>query len=260
MQSKTCSKCSVEKEITEFYKNKGGKFGVMSICKNCRHEHQQTDNYKQYQKQYRKKYIKTNVAKEIQKKYRQSDSSKKYQKQYRQGDNYKQYQKQYHQTDKCKDARKKYNQKPEIKKRKNKYQNKKYKTNINFKFIRLLRDRTRAFFKDSKFASTVELLGCSYEFGVKWIEAQFTPEMNWENIHIDHIRPLSSFDNLEQEQFKACNWRNLQPLLEQDNLSKSDNWDGTDENLSFSRQALSPEAKRNLIKEYEIKLTKGELK
>lgn len=32
---KTCSKCSTNKEISEFPKDKSGKFGVRSICKEC---------------------------------------------------------------------------------------------------------------------------------------------------------------------------------------------------------------------------------
>jgi hypothetical protein len=34
--SKTCSKCAQEKSLTEFYKDKEGKFGVSSICKSVR--------------------------------------------------------------------------------------------------------------------------------------------------------------------------------------------------------------------------------
>lgn len=35
MQTKTCSKCKIEKSISEFYKKKQGKFGVAAICKIC---------------------------------------------------------------------------------------------------------------------------------------------------------------------------------------------------------------------------------
>lgn len=33
---KVCSKCKVEKEVSSFHKQKGGKFGVRKICKECR--------------------------------------------------------------------------------------------------------------------------------------------------------------------------------------------------------------------------------
>ena len=56
--------------------------------------------------------------------------------------------------------------------------------------------------------------------------------MSWENHglhtwHLDHIKPLSSFDlRKESEQYKAMHYTNFQPLLAQDNLRKRDkiNW------------------------------------
>jgi hypothetical protein len=63
-------------------------------------------------------------------------------------------------------------------------------------------------------------------------ESQFTDGMSWENMsewHIDHIRPVASFDfdSTEHPDFKKC-WalNNLQPLWAEDNLRKSDKWDG----------------------------------
>lgn len=35
MQTKVCNKCKIEKEISEFYKFKHGKFGVLAKCKEC---------------------------------------------------------------------------------------------------------------------------------------------------------------------------------------------------------------------------------
>lgn len=35
MQTKTCTKCEASKPVTDFYKQKGGKYGVGSICKIC---------------------------------------------------------------------------------------------------------------------------------------------------------------------------------------------------------------------------------
>jgi hypothetical protein len=48
--------------------------------------------------------------------------------------------------------------------------------------------------------------------------------MTWGNHgewHIDHIRPLRSFDLTVRDQvLEACNWSNLQPLWAIDNLRK----------------------------------------
>lgn len=35
METKICTKCNIEKKITEFSKQKRGKFGVRSVCKSC---------------------------------------------------------------------------------------------------------------------------------------------------------------------------------------------------------------------------------
>ena len=48
-----------------------------------------------------------------------------------------------------------------------------------------------------------------------------TPEMNWNNIDLDHVRRLSSFDLTVPEQLKeASHFSNIQPLLKKDNRRK----------------------------------------
>ena len=67
------------------------------------------------------------------------------------------------------------------------------------------------------------------------IESQFVDGMSWENfdqIAIDHIRPISSFSDLlnNKEQRMICiNYRNLQPLWIKDNRAKSDDYTPLDE-------------------------------
>jgi len=60
------------------------------------------------------------------------------------------------------------------------------------------------------------------------IENKFTEDMSWDKfmhgeIHIDHIRPVSSFSfkSYSDPEFKEC-WSlvNLQPLWAKDNMSK----------------------------------------
>jgi len=76
---------------------------------------------------------------------------------------------------------------------------------------------------ESKSASTLSLLGCSVEYLVQHLENQFTDGMSWDKmgkeIHIDHIIPLSSAKT-EEEIYKLCHYKNLQPLWAIDNMKK----------------------------------------
>jgi hypothetical protein len=85
---------------------------------------------------------------------------------------------------------------------------------------------------------TVDLIGCSYAFLKEHIEKQFKEEMSWGKInsfHLDHIRPLSSFDLTNTEQLKAAfHWTNLQPLTPEENMKKRDRLDWChSENIAF---------------------------
>ena len=54
--------------------------------------------------------------------------------------------------------------------------------------------------------------------------------MTFQNIHIDHIKPVSKFNLDNEEEFlDCCHYTNLQPLLIKDNLEKSNKWDDTNE-------------------------------
>lgn len=94
-----------------------------------------------------------------------------------------------------------------------------------------LRIRMRKALLDQRYvkpraASVTAALGCTYVELRSHIEAKFTEGMTWENAglwHIDHIRPLASFDLLDPSQFAvAAHYTNLQPLWAADNLRKSD--------------------------------------
>ena len=50
MQVKTCTKCGIEKEVSEYHKKSSGKYGVRSVCKECRRGY----NDIIYQMEYRK--------------------------------------------------------------------------------------------------------------------------------------------------------------------------------------------------------------
>ena len=51
--------------------------------------------------------------------------------------------------------------------------------------------------------------------------SQMTPEMNWSNIEIDHVKPIGMFDLSEDEEFReAFCWKNTQPLGGKDHQNK----------------------------------------
>jgi hypothetical protein len=90
----------------------------------------------------------------------------------------------------------------------------------------------------SKSTRTVDLVGCSYAFLKEHIEKQFRDGMAWDRLgsfHIDHIRPLASFDLTNPEQLKAAfHWKNLQPLTPEENIKKRDRLDWChSENITF---------------------------
>jgi hypothetical protein len=71
---------------------------------------------------------------------------------------------------------------------------------------------------------TFEMLGYTPDELRRHLERQFLRGMTWENAsewHIDHIRPVSSFDLSDPEQLRDC-WSlpNLRPLWARDNIAK----------------------------------------
>ena len=115
------------------------------------------------------------------------------------------------------------------------YSNNKYKSDINFQIIRKTRSRFHKSLKGmTKQSSTKEILGIDVDTYRKWIEFQFTPEMNWEKIGIDHVRPICKFDVTKDDELReAFNWKNTQPLLKQDHQQKGSKFNFLDYQLQF---------------------------
>jgi uncharacterized protein (DUF2249 family) len=90
-----------------------------------------------------------------------------------------------------------------------------------------------------KQASVMKLLDCTPPELVDHLEKQFTEGMSWDNWgkgkdcwNIDHIKPLASFDMLDEDDLKECwHYTNLQPLWEMENLQKHDSLDWDQTNL-----------------------------
>jgi len=196
MKIKICSKCKIEKPISEFYKRSDRKSGLMSLCKKC--------------------------CQELKEKYRKTSQYKEWYKNHKTTEGYKEYKK-YHQEVYMKKYRKE--KVKEIAKQHMIYLTKKRKTDINYRLTENLRKRLNHALKgDTKFSSVLKLLNCSLEFLKKHLEKQFTKGMNWNNYgrwHVDHIKSCCTFDlNKLNEQKKCFHYTNLQPLWAEENCSK----------------------------------------
>ncbi len=111
------------------------------------------------------------------------------------------------------------------------YQQRKCKTDISFRLGRYLRSRIRLVLKRSaavKTNSSLNLIGCSDQYLISYLEAKFQPGMSWDNYgfygwHVDHIIPCAAFDLTQPtEQAKCFHYTNLQPLWATENLQKND--------------------------------------
>ncbi len=105
------------------------------------------------------------------------------------------------------------------------YRKNRYDNDPCFRVAECLRARMRSAIKNNhKAGSAVADLGCSIECFKRFLEHQFQEGMTWDNHgewHIDHVKPLASFDLTDRKQFlEAANWTNHQPLWAEDNLRK----------------------------------------
>jgi len=196
---KRCTKCKKEKSLEEFRIRKDGKFGRTSQCRICMNIYG-----KEYSSRYHVKIRKSIQGKEWKEKnkdYCRQRSLKYY-----------------------------YDNKAHVLE----YMKKRKENSIQYKLTCILRDRLYKAIKGNyKSGSAVRDLGCSMKFFKKYLQSKFylrskTDEiMTWSNHtrkgwHIDHIRPLSSFDLTNRQQFlRACHYTNLQPLWAEENFAKS---------------------------------------
>lgn len=190
---KTCSACKVSMEVSNFFKDKYKKDGLGSQCKLCHKKSCANWDRTLYITDYMKKYRSKN-------------------------------------KEKCNSIRKKYvnHNKAECYKKTQIYIKNRVKTDPQFKLRTLLRSRLSAALRNkAKQGSSVRDLGmsikdflvylnvdCFHRYGIPYTG-------NEKLFHIDHIRPLASFDLTNKEELlKAIRWDNLQVLTVEQNLSK----------------------------------------
>jgi hypothetical protein len=137
----------------------------------------------------------------------------------------------YYETNKeiIKIKNKNYRSRQEVKQKRNDTLRLKRKNDIQYRLKCILRKRLNtALSNNFKKGDAVKDLGCTISEFKIYLENKFQPGMSWDNHgqfgwHIDHIKPLSSFDLSNRKQLlDVCHYTNLQPLWWQDNLSKGD--------------------------------------
>ena len=219
MSTKTCPKCGVEKDFSEFGKDKRRKDGLFSWCKSCKKEYREAKREEIHK--YNIKYYEANHDKELSrsKEYREANHEEILA---RRRGNY--------QANR-EEMRAKMRT-PEYRAKTNKRNKKRHKEDPLFRIANNLRSRVKMALKAQgakKFTSTMDLIGCSPEFLTKHLEKQIKPGTKREDYHVDHINPCALFDLTKEEEQKMCfHWTNLQLLLGPVNTSKSDDvfWSG----------------------------------
>ena len=135
--------------------------------------------------------------------------------------------------EKVKQNQKNYNE--QNKEKRNIHLKNKRETDVNFRLISNTRNRIYISLKGmTKQSSTKEVLGIDVDLYKKWIKFQFTPEMNWTNIEIDHVKPICMFDVTKDEELKeAFSWKNTQPLFKENHRQKGVKFKFLDYQLQF---------------------------
>lgn len=222
-----CTKCGLSvDEGAMFNKDKSGKNGLRSHCKEC-------------VSKYKKQYHQSEHGKAIIKKYKQSENWKKAKKKYQeysQTEEYKTIKKEYYKSAKYKASDKKYRLSEKGRKAYRRYrmsakrketERKRYAKN---KISNCVSSAIRASLKGNKNGHHWEnLTGWTLQQFKRRFVQLFKPGMTWENHgavwEIDHIVPLSvhNITSSECTDFKRA-WAlsNLQPLFREENQSKRD--------------------------------------
>jgi len=112
------------------------------------------------------------------------------------------------------------------------YQKERIKKDPIFHLHKQMRCRVYSALKNNsalKEKRVLEYLGCTADFFQKWMAFQLYDGMTLENYgdiwHVDHTKPIASFDLTKEVEQDACfSWKNCRPLLAQKNIHKSDSY------------------------------------
>jgi hypothetical protein len=215
---KVCSKCKIEKTLDCFHFRKD-RNNYQANCKECRRKRDREYNIKIGKNSFKKlkfkelldngfkKCLKCNTIKNLDCFGIRNDRLSK-------------------RMSSCKECRKKYTE--ENRERINNYTLNRLKTDPLYKLTFSIRNNIRGCFKrgNNKFIKskkTENILGCTIQEFIDFIQSQFQKGMTLENHgewHLDHIIPLASASS-EEEIIKLNHYTNFQPLWAIDNLKKS---------------------------------------
>jgi len=200
------------------------------------------ENKEKLNEQKKKNYQKNkDIIREKQKEYRNENKEKinEYQKKYRRENkdkineyfnNYieknketlKEWSKNYYKENKEKIRIYQQKNKEKINSRDLEYRKNRRESDEGYRILSNLRTRLNHALKGNvKSQKTMELLGCSIEFLIDYLEKTKVDGKDYSDAHIDHIRPCASFDMTDPEQQRECfHYTNLQYLPAKENMSK----------------------------------------
>lgn len=209
---KACSMCRKEKPRSEFHVDRSKKTGMTSRCKTCSKEY-----VDRYYRDNRYRLIKASKDRYTQNADKVSEANKK----------------RYLEEDESTRAARKrarkavyWENREENIRKSSDYHLSRMKEDPFYRFKARCRKRVWAAFNEngySKKTKTFDLIGCSQEFLLRYMEGKFSEGMSWDNYgewHVDHIVPFSAASNQDEVQ-ALCHYLNLQPLWADENVSKS---------------------------------------
>lgn len=240
---KTCYQCKSDKEYSEFYVDKYTKDGYKSCCKNCSKERVRKwkeenpdkaragiNRWRKENQQYWNNYCKSRrgtIPKTKMKGQRAGKSVdeariyiKKWKAEYdvenRESNS------QYH-KERFSD--------PLVRARFNEYRRNKWREDLNYRLSERYRNRIGQSLRSQKTTKNIkstQLLGCSVDDFIKWLELNFEEGMTWDNFgsgndkwNIEHWLPCCSFDLSNSIELHQCfNWSNMFPCWQIENLRK----------------------------------------
>ena len=246
---KKCSKCGVEKDESEFYKDRGKKDGLNSRCKECQNQYEREryaipevkERIKEYDakpenKERKKEYDAEYYARpEIKERKKERDARPENKEKHSQS--VRKYRAKPENKEKHNQSARKYSAKPEIKERRNQREKERCQIDSCYKLRRNISSAVRNGLKNNggskRSSSILSKLPYTMQQLKSHIESLFESWMNWENHgpydpnkktwQIDHIKPHSSFhyENMDCQEFKDC-WSlsNLRPLETIANIRK----------------------------------------